>query len=251
MGSQAVQVCYDCLLDVIDGLRASFPLGNASTDPKTPNTVKVIGSIPIPGFDISPAVDDNISGLSFDPATGELFALYRVTDGPAPDKLLLISKDNASLIKDLGEIRNDALGAIVEDGEAIEFDESGNLYISDNWDDQLVQVDPQTNQIMRVIDDNQRGGLTGVGSQLKTEGLAWNPVTDTMVATDDRKDIFYIQTLENGSNVTLGALDGLLDVEAIDFLISCYMNVGEVKATVTVGGVTSSVSDTDPSYYCN
>ena len=226
-----------------------FALENASTTGN--NIVEVIGSIPIPGFDISPNVDDNISGMSFDPSTGKLYALYRVTDGPAPDKLLLVSKEDASLITDLGEMRNTALGAVVEDGEAIEFDESGNLYISDNWDDQLVQVDPQTAQIMSIIDDDERGGLTDIGSQLKTEGLAWDPLADTMVATDDREDIFYIQTLENGNNVTLGPLEGLLDVEAIDFLISCYMNVGEVTATVTVGGVSSSVSDTDPSHYCN
>jgi uncharacterized protein YjiK len=226
-----------------------FALKDASTVEN--NIAEVIGSIPIPGFDINPAVDDNISGMSFDPSTGNLYALYRVTDGPAPDKLLLVSKEDASLIADLGEMRNDALGAVVEDGEAIEFDESGNLYISDNWDDHLYQVNPQTAEIMSIIDNDERGGLTDIGSQLKTEGLAWDPLTDTMVATDDREDIFYIQTLENGNNVTLGPLEGLLDVEAIDFLIPCYMNVGEVTATVTVGNVTSSVSDTDPSHYCN
>jgi uncharacterized protein YjiK len=227
-----------------------FPLNDASTVQN--NVAEVIGSIPIPGFDISSAVDDNISGMSFDPLTGDLYALYRVTDGPTPDRLLLVSKEDASLIADRGEMRNDTLGAIVEDGEAIEFDRFGNLYISDHWEDQLVQVDPETAQIISVVDDNELGGLTDIGPQLKTEGLAWDPLTDTMVATDDRNDIFYIQTLENGNNSTLGPLPGLLDVEAIDFLLSsCYMNVGTVTATVMVDGVAAQVSDSDPSHYCN
>jgi hypothetical protein len=226
-----------------------FALKDASTVQN--NVAEVIGSIPIPDFDISSAVDDNISGMSFDPTTGKLYALYRVTDGPTPDRLLLVSKEDASLIKDLGEMSNDTLGAIVEDGEAIEFDHSGKLYVSDNWDDHLYQVDPQTGQIMSIVDNDELGGLTGVGPQLKTEGLAWDPLTDTMVATDDRNDLFYIQTLEDGNNRSLGSLPGLLDVEAIDFLISCYMNVGTVTATVTAGGVTDTVSDSDPSHYCN
>jgi uncharacterized repeat protein (TIGR01451 family) len=88
-----------------------FDLDNVQ--PVGDNTVKVIGSIPIPGFDIRASVDDNISGMSFDPTTGKLYALYRVTDGPKPDKLLLVSKTDASLIADLGEMRNDTLGVIV------------------------------------------------------------------------------------------------------------------------------------------
>jgi hypothetical protein len=226
-----------------------FPLINASTVGN--NIVEVIGSIPIPGFDIRPSVDDNISGISFDPSTGKLYALYRVTDGPKPDKLLIVSKEDASLIKDLGEMRNNALGVVVEDGEALEFDQFGNLFVSDNLEDHLYQVDPQTGQIISVVDNNQRGGLTGIGPLLKTEGLAWDPLTDITVATDDENDHFYLQTLENGNNVSLGSLPGLMDVEAIDFLISCYMNVGKVTATVTAGEASSSVSDTDPSHYCN
>jgi hypothetical protein len=226
-----------------------FALENASTTGD--NIVEVIGSIPIPGFDISPTVDDNISGMSFDPSTGKLYALYRVTDRPIPDKLLLVSKDDASLIKDLGEMRNTALGAVVEDGEALEFDQFGNLFVSDNMEDHLYQVNQDTGQIMAIVDNNQPGGLTGIGPLLKTEGLAWDPLTDITVATDDENDQFYLQTFENGNNVSLGSLPGLMDVEAIDFLISCYMNVGKVTATVTAGNVSSSVSDTDPSHYCN
>ena len=214
-----------------------------------PNIVNVIGSIPIPGFDPSAAVDDNISGMSFDPTTGGLYALYRVTDGPTPDRLLLVSKEDASLITDYGEMRNDTLGVLVEDGEALEFDQSGNLYVSDNWDDHLYQLDPQTGLIISVVDNNQLGGL-GFNT-LKTEGLAWDPLSDEMLASDDLHDLFYMQTFENGNNNPLGALLDLTDVESIDFRVSCYLNIGVVSATVTVGGVTSTVGDLDPSHYCN
>ncbi len=225
----------------------SFNLADASTT--EPNIVNIIGSIPIPGFDISSNVDDNISGLSFDPTTGELYALYRVTDGPTPDRLLLVSKDDASLLKDFGVMSNETLGVIVEDGEALEFDQSGNLYVSDNWDDHLYQIDPETGLILSIIDNDQLGGL-GVNS-LKTEGLAWDPLQETMVASEDDNDLFFIQTFENGNNISLGSLPGLTDVESIDFRVSCYMNMGQVSATVTVGGVISKASDIDPSHYCN
>jgi hypothetical protein len=112
-------------------------------------------------------------------------------------------------------------------------------------------VDQQTAQITSVVDNNQFGGLTGIGLTLKSEGLAWDPLADTMAATDDANDLFYIQSLENGNNMSLGSLPGLMDVEAIDFRISCYLNIGKVTATVTAGGVSDAVSDTDPSHYCN
>ncbi|MDX1414747.1 MAG: SdrD B-like domain-containing protein [Candidatus Promineifilaceae bacterium] len=211
--------------------------------------VTVVGSIPIPGFEIG-LVDDNISGLSFDPRSGALYGLYRVTDGPTPDHLLIIDKTNAALLKDVGVMENAQLGAVVEDGEALEFDSAGNLYVSDNWDDQLYSIDPETAQITAIVDNDEKGGLTGI-TRLKTEGLAWDPVSDTMVASDDNNDLFYIQTLENGNNISLGVLPELTDVEAIDFLIPCYMNIGRVTATVVIDGVVVAETDHDASHYCN
>ncbi|MDX1414746.1 MAG: SdrD B-like domain-containing protein, partial [Candidatus Promineifilaceae bacterium] len=226
----------------------TFDLNNATTTGD--NIVNVIGSIPIPGFDPGAATDDNISGMSLHPATDQLFALYRVTDGPTPDRLLLVDKETGALLADIGEMRNDSLGAIVEDGEALEFDRAGNLYVSDNWDDELYLVDPQTAQITTIVDNNQLGGLTGI-SRLKTEGLAWDPLSQTMVAADDLNDLFYIQSLENGNNMSLGSFLELTDVEAIDFLLSCYVNVGQVSVTVTAGETSDTISDFDLSHYCN
>lgn len=217
------------------------------------NVVTVIGSIPIPGFDPSAAVDDNISGMSFDPQDPEdglLYALYRVTDGPTTDKLVAITKDNALVVGEIGEMKNDALGLYVEDGEALEFDEFGNMYVSDNWDDHLYKVNPETAEIIELVDNDEKGGLNV--NSLKTEGLAWDPIKHTMVASDDNHDLFYIQTLEDGNNASLGTVNVLTDVEAIDFIIStCYMNVGTVTATVTSAGVSHTVSYSDPSHYCN
>ena len=216
------------------------------------NVVTVIGSIPIPGFDPGSAVDDNISGMSFDPLDPEdvrLYALYRVTDGPTTDKLVAIDKNTAAVIG-IGEMKNDDLGLFVEDGEALEFDEFGNLYVSDNYDDHLYKVDPDTAEIIGLVDNDQKGGLNV--NKLKTEGLAWDPIEDTMVASDDNHDLFYIQTFENGNNASLGRVDVLTDVEAIDFIIStCYKNIGTASATATYGGKSYTVSASDQSHYCN
>lgn len=213
------------------------------------NIVTVVGSIPVPGFDLGATPPDNITGLSFNPANGQLYSLYQKSDGLVTDRLLIVSEKDASVIADIGDIKNDALGVFSGYGEELEFDHKGNLYVSDNRVDQLFKVDPETAMITEIVDNDQHGGL-GV-TRLKTEGLAWDPTASTMLAADDYFDLFYNQTLENGNNVAIGSLPELTDVEGMDFLIPCYWNVGMVSATVLVDGKVVAVSAFDPSHYCN
>jgi hypothetical protein len=179
-----------------------------------PNVVDVIGQIPIPGFVEPSPDDDNISGLSFDPVSGNLYALWRVNNTPEADRLLIVDHNTAGLIADLGIISG--LGELVEDGEDLEFDAFGNLYVTDDDDDELYRLKLNPLAIDEETDTNQRDGLA-LGVDPKIEGLAWDPGLGQMIGSEDLFELFYIQTLEDGNNIPLGNINGLTDVEAIDF----------------------------------
>lgn len=72
-----------------------------------------------------------------------------------------------------------------------------------------------------IIDNDESDGL-GLGSNVKVEGLAWDPINQKMVGTEDNGALVALITLENGNNVNLGSLMsiGLTDVEGIDFLVT-------------------------------
>ena len=153
----------------------------------------------------------NISGLSIDPLSGDLYALSRRSGA---DRLLKISKTDGSLLVDLGAMAG--LGEAVCDGEDMEFDSMGNLYVTDNSDDELYRVDPSTGNIVAVIDNHQEGGLGG--GSLKFEALAWDDENDRLVAFSDRDNFFADEALADGGNLKYGSLSGLTDVEGMDFV---------------------------------
>ena len=216
-------MALNCALDrgalgVLDApVLLKFDTADASTS--ADNVVDVVGRIPVPGFD-EPTNSDNISGLSFDPTSGWLFALYRVHSDPTPDKLLTINPADASITFDLGTMTG--LSEVVRDGEDLEFDEDGNLYVTDNHNEHLYRVEfdtfALTAEIVEIVDANEDGGL-GVGS-VKIEGLVWDPVRDQLVGSDDANNLFFIYDLsQDGNNLPLGSVAGLTDVEAMDIVI--------------------------------
>jgi hypothetical protein len=224
------------LSDLAAPVLVKFNVSNATTS--GPNVVTVIGSIPIAGFAAGGRAD-NISGLAFQPGTGALYALYRINNaGRDPDRLLIISKTNASVISDLGQIQNTSLSRICDECEEIEFDHFGNLYASDDQDDDLYKVNPSNAQIIANSDKNERGG-TGLHS-VKIEALAWDRLAGKFVSFDDDNNEFISLTLGNGSNPLLGSLSGLTDVEGLDFYPSATASgtiesmVGERASAVPV-----------------
>ena len=220
-GDGVAYMALNCALDfqgTVNDLDApvllKFDTADASTS--VDNVVDIVGQIPIVGFD-EPTNSDNISGLSFDPISGTLFALYRVHSDPTPDRLLIINQGNATVMFDLGTMTGLG-GEVVEDGEDLEFDEEGNLYVTDNQDEHLYRVNPNTSAIEEIVDANEDGGL-GVGS-VKIEGLVWDPERDQLVGSDDLNELFFIYDLtQDGNNSPLGSVAGLTDVEALDIAI--------------------------------
>ena len=189
----------------------SFNIEHATTT--SANVVAVLGQIQT--GEVTFLNSDNISGLSIHPLTGELYALFRHGGPGVLDRLLIVDKTNGSLIEDLGTMTG--LGHTVDQSEDIEFDSLGNLFVTDNADDHLYEVDPNTGEIIALLDLNEAGGL-GVGSAVKFEGLGWDPINDVLVGTDDNNNLFALLTLENGNNFPLGSLAPLTDVEGIDFV---------------------------------
>ena len=186
----------------------SFDLNQASTT--SDNIVNIIGKIGV-NFD-NPK--DNISGLSINPLTGDLYALFRDNRDDTVDRLLILDKSTGDVKSDLGTI--EGLGYSVDSGEDLEFDSFGNLYVTDNKDNHLYKVDPLTGDIIDVIDNDESGGLGG--GDVKFEGLAWDPVFNRLIATEDNNDLFVNLTLRNGQNFSYGSLAQLTDVEGIDFM---------------------------------
>ncbi|GAH75954.1 unnamed protein product, partial [marine sediment metagenome] len=112
-----------------------FNIADATTT--GPNVVTVVGRIGV-AFDSS---RHNITGLSYHPGTGELYALFRDNHDSTTDRLLIIDKDTGAVVSGLGTITG--LGEKVQSGEDLSFDDRGNLYVTDNKDDHLCRG-PQT-----------------------------------------------------------------------------------------------------------
>jgi DNA-binding beta-propeller fold protein YncE len=176
----------------------SFNVYNASTT--APNVVDVIGEI---------NTNRKIHGVSIDPVSGKLYATLSEGGASYKDRLITIDKSTARITSYVGYLQGS--GEVASDAEDLEFDHLGNLYVTDDRDNELYRVDPLTGRILEEIDTNQ-----GYGS---VEALAWDPVNEKMVAFDDRKNYFFEQTFQDGHNPKLGRVRRLTDVEGMDFLI--------------------------------
>lgn len=224
----------------------SFNIKDAVQDNTVVNVLGIIGAAPNNEGINYDHKDDNISGLSIDPETGNLVALLKnfttATDENGnvvmdkngkpkkqvlADELYVISKEDGSLVEEIGAIKfADSDGTRPKfrsgSGEDIEFDHQGNLYVTDNEDDQLYQVDPDTGEIIAVIDTNQKEGFQdengSPAGSVKIEALAWDFMNNKLIVNDDDNDAYGEQTLQQGGNVYFGSIEGLTDVEGIDFV---------------------------------
>ena len=187
-----------------------FNIADASTF--SDNVVRVVGEIGI-NFDNN---NDNVSGLSIDPNTGQLIALLKNNGGSATDKLYIISKSSGNVIKDIGAITG--LGASSSNAEDIEHAPDGTLYVTDNADDHTYKVNGSTGAIIEVVDNNQKGGLGS--DSAKFEALGWDFANDRLIGFDDNDESLAKLTLKNGDNQEYYDTTsiGLTDVEGVDFV---------------------------------
>ena len=187
-----------------------FNIADASTF--SDNVVQVVGEIGI-NFDNN---NDNVSGLSIDPKTGQLIALLKNNGGSATDKLYIISKSSGNVIEDIGAITG--LGASSTNAEDIEHAPDGTLYVTDNADDHTYKVNGSTGAIIEVVDNNQKGGLGS--DSAKFEALGWDFANDRLIGFDDNDESLAKLTLKNGDNQEYYDTTsiGLTDVEGVDFV---------------------------------
>ena len=169
---------------------------------------------------------DNVSGLSIDPLTGDLFALSREGGTGTVDRLFRLADPNnnpgnATLI---GELDDGVQAAL--NGEDLEFDEDGRLYVADDRGQEplfeiVLERDPVDDSIIDILSIDLIAELQSIFDQeVKFEALGWDFENDRLIGSTDRGD-FFATLLPTAEAENLGQLGGsgfLTDVEGIDFV---------------------------------
>ncbi len=182
-----------------------------SVTPGSTPIADLVGQISLPaGFK-----GRDVTGLAIHPVTGQLYALARDKSPNRPDRLLILDKDTGSLVADLGPIAG--LSEMVNRGEDLEFDDLGRLFVSDDFDDRIYQVDPATARITAIANPDVGAGVHG---SVKYEALAWDPVGRRMLGFDDRRNTLADVSLSGSSAQTLADLAplGVTDAEGLAFI---------------------------------
>ena len=190
----------------------SFNIQDAQLDGQGDNIVNVLGAIQIE----CDHEEDNISGLSIDPYTGNLVALlknFNSNGNLVADQLFLIDKTDGTA-QLIGNI--EGLGQRADSGEDIEHAADGSLYVTDDYDNHTYKVNPQTGAIIEVVDTNQTNGLNI--NDAKFEGLGWDFANSNLVGYEDDHEMVAGLSLEQGNNNNYGTSSMLTDVEGVDFI---------------------------------
>lgn len=195
---------------------AKFDLADAST--RRNNVVTVIGGIP----------SRQIVGLAIDPTTDILYGLARAACRQACT-LKTINKATGAVVVELGQTVG--LGKKVDRGEDIEFDESGNLYLSDDRDDYLYKVNKATGALIKIVDNHLHGG--------NHEALAWDAVHNRLLGSETGGRDLYHVTLENGNDVKVADFGRarLTDVEGMSFVPSIATSGAAVAPVATTTAI--------------
>lgn len=183
-----------------------FDINTSSTS--RPNVATLIGTMTgLDGMDIS--------GITFHPGTGALYAVDQTPGNAVPDRLLIVNTTTAA-VTNLGPMTG--LGHTVLDAEDMVFDSAGHLYVVDHAGDIMYRVNPATAAIDAIVDDDLAGGM-GVGNA-KFEGLAFDPVNNKLIGAEDDHTLMCEITPGNGGNIALFNWTplGLVDPEGIAFL---------------------------------
>lgn len=198
----------------------SIDLNHVSTT--QPNVVTVLGYVkPTTQFG-----NQAVTALTFNPNNpGVLYAMIREGGNSTNEQLATLDIShitNGGITANLKGAITGPAGSITSDnGHAMKFDYSGNLYASDNKLDLLYQINPNTGAVIKIV-DHQRDGLSNVD----VTALAFDIETNTMLDFNSQKDTLgslsltdgtgSIYTSMSGSSTLKGILD---DVIGLDFYI--------------------------------
>lgn len=211
-GNMYIALNRNLLDNSLEANLLKFNIANASQSED--NIVEVVGKI---GITLDSSEDD-ISGLSIDPISGDLIASLKDSDSSDQntiDKLFVISKTDASLVREIAAISG--LGHESQEIEDIEHAPDGSFYITQNMDDHTYRVDLSNGAILEVIDNNQADGL---GASVKFEALGWDFANNRLIGFDDDEESLANLTLQPGNNYKYYSTTsiGLTDVEGVDFV---------------------------------
>jgi hypothetical protein len=173
------------------------------------NIVTVVGSVRT-NWSTRP----KITGLSFDPSDG---SLYAVSNGGTnyESRLLVISKATAAVNSDRGAMPMN--GGRVKSPEDVKFDLSGNLYVSDVNDSHLNIINKTTSQVISNVHNNTKLGL-GL-SQVSTTAIAYDDQFSVIVAVESLSDTLFQLNGDHSPNQPIRKMtdQGLTNVQGLDF----------------------------------
>ena len=194
---------------------------------------------------------DDITALALNPANGDLLALVQSS---GTDELIRL--DDLSTSAPLTAAPFTLLGSISGSGERsttgedMVFGPEGKLYLADNDDDQLYEIDASNGAILSVVDTNLRS-VEGrdSGDNIKVEGLAFDPLSGDLIASstqesDGEPDFLFRIKFDAAGNVT--EKTKLFEVEDNGF------NLGDVEGmafiTVETTGLTLPIITPNTSF---
>lgn len=227
----------------------SFDMNTASTT--ADNVVNVIGRINVT-FNTSA---DDITGIDFDPITGNMYALFEDDDynnGNDYDRLIEVDPTNGNVLSNrviYAYGGDDYYGYEVSYlGEDMVFNDNGEVLAIDESDNTVYYVDPLNAQITGTYDADTNGGVGGGGGchgggcTSYFEALAWDSENNNLIAFSDNCDFFALITAGNGSNSSYGGVSGLTDVEGLAFWTpggggGAYIPTPATLALLVVGGL--------------
>lgn len=209
----AYMVLDDDIAGQNDPVLMRFDMNTASTTQD--NVVDIIGRINV-YFNSS---RDDITGVDFDPFTGDLYALFEDDDYENSrdyDRLLKVDPNTGAVLSDrvIYGYGNDYYNyyEVSYLGEDLVFHENGNILVIDESDNSIYEV-TKTGYIQDTFDGYTSGGI---GSSY-FEALAWDSENDQLIAFSDNGNFFALITEGNGGNSSFGGVSGLTDVEGLAF----------------------------------
>gem|GEM_PF-2835803 len=163
----------------------------------------------------------DITGLAIDPQSGQLYALGIDGGTGVADRLLVLSKDDASTVQNVGAMSGG--GQKVGEGTDMVFDDQGNLYVSDDQNERLYRVSKSTAAILAIVDEE----MVSFG---RIEALAWDARGQKLLGSYTTLSLLYWITLRDGDNILLGTfwLTGVENVQAMGFLPARDGGAGEL-----------------------
>jgi len=207
-----------------------------------PNVAEVVGTV---GW------GKDVTGLSFEPKTGKLYAVAMPVSGKkGGGHLLVIDKAGGELLSDVGELKSaddgkgkgkghkdDHKGDKITKPQGLTFDDDGNVYVVDEGG-KMYRVNKDTAEVIECIDAKlPNGGKYG--------SVVWDSANGRLLASytgHGDKTLWEITPTDGGDVawVNLGSF-GINDAEGLAFTPGLMNGSGKLRPALSSSAITRVV----------